>query len=111
MSWRPNHWMLRSFFVAMSVRRPSSRYIEHPSGRERAVLRREPADQRRDLVDRHEAAHRDLREHVIDVVLLHLIEYRRLRGGGRDAVYEHPGLGELLAQRLRQGDDSGFRGA
>src|SRR5215831_15637385 len=103
MSWRPNHFTLRSCgFFAMSVSRPAAGDVEHRASRERAVLRREPAYQRSDLVDGDEAAHRDLREHVIDVLLLHLVEYRGLRGGRRDAVHQPPGPGELLSQRFRQ---------
>src|SRR5262249_2402586 len=99
MSWRPNHWTLRSWgFFAMSVRRPAAGDVEHRAGRERAVLGSEPAHQRGDLVDRDEAAHRDLREHVIDVLLLHLVEYRGLRRGGCHAVDEHTGPGKLLPQ-------------
>src|SRR5262249_62280358 len=102
MSWRPNHWTLRSWgFFAMSVRRPAAGDVEHRAGRERAVLRPQPAHQRGDLVDRDEAAHRDLREHVVDVLLRHLVEYRGLRGGGRHAIDENTCLSQFLPQRLR----------
>ena len=39
-----------------SVGRAAARHVEHRAGRERAVLAREPAHQRRDLVDAAEAA-------------------------------------------------------
>ena len=41
----------------------------------------------------------------------HLREHRRLDRCGRDAVHPHTGRRELLAERLYQCDDAGFRGA
>ena len=57
--------------------------VEHGAGRERAFLRRQPADEGRDLGQLQEAAQRDPRQHVVDVLLLHLAEHL---GPGRRRV-------------------------
>src|SRR5689334_20676575 len=72
----------------MSVRGAPAGDVEDAGGRERAFLRREPSDQRRDLLDLDEPAHRDLREHEPDVLVGHLLEDVRLRRRRRDAVAE-----------------------
>src|SRR5688500_7605426 len=64
-----------------SVGRSSARQIENGTGRERTLFRREPAYERRDLVDGAEAGHRDLRQHEVDVLLRDLIEDRSAHGG------------------------------
>ncbi len=42
------------------IGRPAAGNVEHAAGRERTLLRRQPSDQRCDLIDEHEPAHRDL---------------------------------------------------
>src|SRR2546429_100732 len=87
MSSRPNQDWLRSFadfFLAMSVGRPAARDVEHRARRKRTVLGGEPAYQGGDLVDRHEAVHRNLGEHIVDVLAGHLVEDRGLCRGAFD---------------------------
>src|SRR6266705_3650441 len=103
MSSRPNQAWLRSFvdgFFAISISRPPAGDIEYRAGGERALLGGEPAYERRDLLDRHEAVHGDFREHIVDVLLGHLVEDRRLRRGGRYAVDEDARLRELFPERF-----------
>src|SRR6185436_11705343 len=104
MSCRPNQRIERrpgSFFLVGGT---AARDVEYAAGREGAVLARQPADERSDLVDLDEAVHRDLGEHVVDVLLRHLVEDRGLRRCRRDAVDQHPRLSELLPERFRQRD-------
>src|SRR5580704_17328457 len=63
-----------------SIRRPPARNIEHRAGRERALLRGTEGDEIGDLLDLDEAAARDLRQHVGDVLLGHLVEQCGFRG-------------------------------
>src|SRR5690242_334683 len=58
---------LRVFRKTRSVGRAPAREVEHGSGREGALLGAQPRDQGRDLLDRAEAPHRDLREHELHV--------------------------------------------
>ena len=62
-----------------------------------------------DLLDRDEAAARDLRQHEVDVLLRHLVEDRGLRRRRRDAVDRDVVGRELLAERLGQRDHAGLR--
>src|SRR5215471_19564962 len=102
---------LRSFVGARgSVGRATPGDVEHRSGREGTVFGREPADEGGDLLDLDEPPYRDLREHVVDVLLTDLVEDRGLRRRRRHAVHGHPGLGELLAERLGERDYARLRG-
>src|SRR6267154_2821616 len=108
MSWRPNQdWLRRAgvFFFTMSVGRPSARDIEYRARRKRTILGSEPAYERGDLIHRHEAVHGDFREHIVDVLLGHLVEDRGLRRGGGDAVDEDAGLRKFFAQGLGKRDN------
>jgi len=68
-----------------------------------------PARERRDLLDVHEAAHRDLGEHVLDVRFGHLLEDLGLRRRRRQAVHQHARLRQLLAERLGERDAPAWR--
>src|SRR5258706_4745804 len=103
MSCRPNQDWLRSlggFFFAMSVGRPSARDIEYRARRKRTILGGEPAYERGDLLHGDEAAHGDFREHIVDVLLGHLVEDRGLRRGGGDTADEDTGLSKPFPQRF-----------
>ena len=64
-----------------------------------------------DLLDQHEPRARNLREHVVDVRLRHLLEHPRPCRRRGDAVDGDVVPGEFLAERLGQGDDAGLRRA
>src|SRR5262245_18350844 len=81
-----------------SVRCAPPAEVEDGAGRKRILLRDEPADQCGELLDLDEPSPGDLREHVIDVRLRHLVEDPRLRHGGRHAIHGDVVAGELLAQ-------------
>src|SRR5687767_6124807 len=98
MSWRPNHWIERCLIFLISS--PSSGNVENAARAERALFARQPAHQRRDLVDLDKARHWNLGQHVLDVLARHLVEDRGFSGRWGDAVDQHAALRELLAQRL-----------
>src|SRR6267142_1592950 len=102
MSWRLNHSALRRFLAGGTT----AGNVEDRTGGERTLVRRQPADERGDLLDLDEAAHRNLREHVLRELGRDLVKDRRLRRGGRHAVDQHAGLGKLLAERLGERDQS-----
>ena len=108
MSCRPNHWT--TWFGLLISSRPPAGDVEYRAGGERAVLAREPAHERRDLVHVDEAVHRDLRQHVVDVLLGHLVEDRGLRRRRRHAVHQHAGLRASLPRRLGQRDHARLGG-
>src|SRR6185503_7128983 len=91
-----------------SIGRPSAGNIEHRAGRERAVGRGAEGGERRDLLDGHEAAARDFRQHEVDVLLRHLVEDCGLGRRRGDAVDRDVVRSELLAERLGEGDDAGL---
>jgi hypothetical protein len=91
------------------IYRPPARNIEHRAGRERAILRREPRDHRRELFDVDETVHWNLRQHVVDMLLRHLAEHFGLGRRRRDAIDQHAGRRQFLGQRFRQSDQAGFR--
>ena len=70
-----------------SIHGAAARNIEHRAGRERAVFRTKPGDQRRDLVDLDEAVHWNFRQHVVDVLPLHLRKQFGLRRRRRHAIH------------------------
>jgi hypothetical protein len=57
-----------------------------------------------------EAAARDLGQHVVDVLLGHLLEDPGARRGRGDAVDGDVVAGEFLAERLGERDDAGLGG-
>ncbi len=85
--------------------------VEHGPGCERVLLRDEPRDHRRNFFDEHEAASRDLRQHVVDVRLRALLENTRVCRCGCDAVHRDVMTRQLLAEGLGQRDDAGLRRA
>src|SRR5436190_10311233 len=95
----------------VSVRCAAAAEIEHGARGERVFPGNQPRDQRGELLDLHEAPARNLRQHVVDVLLRGLLENagpRRRRGNAvdRDVLPR-----ELLPQRLRQRDHTRLRGA
>src|SRR4030095_555683 len=72
-----------------SVSRTSAGEIKNGASAEEAVLRTQPRHERGRFVDLSKAAHRDFREHVINVRLRHLLENVGRDHGGRDAVHQH----------------------
>src|SRR5487761_171188 len=82
--------------------------VESRGGGEGALLAGQPADQRRHLVDLAQAAHGELRLHVIDLRLGKLGEDGALESRGGDAVDAHAGWGQLLAEGLGEADDARF---
>ena len=81
---------------------PTEHWIASLDGRDIVDLR-DVAD----LLGLAEAAHRDLRQHVLDVLLGHLVEDRGLRRRRRHAVHGDVVAGELLAERFGQRDQAG----
>ena len=69
-----------------SIRRPPAGNVEHRAGREGVVRRGAERHERRDLLDLDETAARNFRQHVVDVLLRHLVEDRGFRRGRRDAL-------------------------
>jgi hypothetical protein len=61
------------------------------------------------FVDFEEAPARNLRQHVVDMRLLHLVEDARARRGRRHAVDRDIHPGEFLAERLGEADHARFR--
>src|SRR5919109_3684989 len=102
MSWRLTHSALRRRLVGGTT----AGDIEYRTGRERALVGSEPADERRDLLYLDEAPHGNFRQHVLRELGRHLVQDRRLRRGGRHAVDQHAALGELLAERLGERDQA-----
>src|ERR1700722_8541394 len=84
--------------TAPSIRRPSARNVEHRAGRERTLLRGAKGYQIGDLLDLDEAPARDLRQHVVDVLLGHLVEDRGLGDGRGHAIDRDVVAGKLLAE-------------
>jgi hypothetical protein len=69
-----------------SVSRAAARKYRTPHPSEAAILAGEPRDQRGDLLGLAEPAHRDLRQHEIDVLRRHLVEHARAHRRRRHAV-------------------------
>ena len=59
----------------------------------------------RNLLDEGEPAHRDLRQHVVDLGVSHLGKNVGPSGGWGHAVDPNPGSGKLLAEGFRQAND------
>src|SRR3712207_5724943 len=79
-------WFSADFSVH-SIGCASTRDIEDAASREGTLLACKPADQGRHLFHRSEASDGDLREHVVDMHLSHLIEDWRTDGSRRDAIH------------------------
>ena len=77
---------------AVLVDRTATGEIEHRTGAEGAIGSAKPTDQRSDFIDLAEAAHGDLRQHEINMLLRHLFEHGGLDGGGCHAVDAYSGL-------------------
>ena len=71
---------------------------------------RRESHQRGDLVDLDEPPARNLRQHVVDLLLGHLLEQRGAGGRGRHAVHRDVEVRKLLAERFRQRDHTGLGG-
>src|SRR4030095_17209777 len=65
---------------------PAARQIERRTGGKSAKVRCKPGDHLGHFLDLAEAVHRDLAQHVLDVLLGHLAEQLRLDHGRRHAV-------------------------
>src|SRR3954463_13975892 len=65
-----------------------SRDVEHSAGCERTVLGRQPRDHGGRFAHEQEPVHGDLREHEVDMLLLHLVEDLGPGRGRRNAVHK-----------------------
>src|SRR5689334_14294317 len=83
-----------------SVGRATAGKIEYRAGRERTVLRAQPRDLPRDLLDRAEAPHRNAREDLLFAFRRNLRRHRCRDDSGCHRVHQNAGFGELLAERL-----------
>src|SRR5690349_7880982 len=81
-----------------SVGRAAAGNVEHAASGEAALLARQPADQRCNLIDLTKTSERNLRQHEVDMLLRHLREQRRADRCRCDAVYPDVGLCQLLAE-------------
>src|SRR6266545_5979508 len=93
-----------------SIRCPSAGQIESGTGGKSAKVRCKPGDHLGHFLDLAEAVHRDLAQHVLDVLLGHLAEQLGLDHGRRHAVHQHAGGRQFLAQRLGESNDTGLGG-
>src|SRR5215469_6729248 len=93
-----------SRYTRVLIRRAAAGQVEHRSRGEGIFPRAEPGNHGGDLLDGDETATRDLREHVIDEFLGHLLQYPRFRGNRGHAVHGDVVTRELLAETLRQCD-------
>ena len=92
-----------------SVGRAAARGVEDRGGGEAALLARRPADEGRHLVDRAEAAHRDLGEHEVDVLCGIWSKIAVRTAAGVTALTVTPLPRELLAERLGEADHRRLR--
>src|SRR5690348_24549 len=92
-----------------SVRRAAAGDVEYRAGRKRAFVRAQPGDERRYLVRLPHSAHRNLRDHVLEVRLRHLLQHRSRDHGRSYAVDEDAGARNLFGQGLGEADHPRLR--
>ncbi len=91
----------RAIAARESVGRPAAGEVEDGTRGEGAVFAAQPSHERGSFLLFAKAVHRDLREHVVDVLLRELLENVGLNDGRRDAVHDDTSSGQFLAEGFR----------